>query len=482
VHGRPLLLPATGHPVIIQGGMGIGVSGWPLARAVSLTGQLGVVSGTALAHVLVRRLEADEPDPALERAMDWFPFPDVVDRVRNRYQRRRRAGRKRFSSVAMYALNLSKHLAELTVLANFVEIALAKRDHDGLVGINLLEKVALPNLPSLYGAMLAGVDYVLVGAGVPRAIPAVLDQLATHRPASLAIPVIGGDDEAVKFDPRAIGSSPQSTPLRRPYFLAIVSSDVLATVLARKSSGRVDGFVIENSVAGGHNAPPRATSALDGAGEPIYGVRDLPDLERIRALGLPFWLAGSYATPERLAEARRLGAQGVQVGTAFALCRESGIRDELKASLLRLSARGDASVRTDPRASPTGMPFKVVRLPGTLSDHAVYSQRTRRCDIGYLRRPFRTADGRVGYRCPAEPEPDFETKGGDPGDTANRMCLCNGLLATIGLGQRHASGYDEPPIVTAGRDLETIARFSDGAGTSYSAADVVARLLGGLTS
>jgi NAD(P)H-dependent flavin oxidoreductase YrpB (nitropropane dioxygenase family) len=440
-----------------------------------------VVSGTALAHVLVRRLQSEDPDPALGRAMSWFPFPEVVERVRRRYQRSQRAGGKRFSAIAMYTVDSPAHLTELTVLANFVEVALAKRDHDGVVGINLLEKVALPNLPSLYGAMLAGVDYVLMGAGVPRAIPAVLDQLALHQPTQLAVPVTGGGDETVRFDPGALAGGARLPPLQRPHFLAIVSSDVLATVLARKASGRVDGFVVESSVAGGHNAPPR-DAASDATGEPVYGARDLPDLGRLRALGLPFWLAGSYATPERLAEARRLGAQGVQVGTAFALCRESGIRDELKSSMLRLSARGDVAVRTDPRASPTGMPFKVVGLPGTLSDDAVYAQRTRRCDVGYLRRPFRDADGRVGYRCPAEPERTFEDKGGDPADATRRMCLCNGLLSTIGLGQRRASGYEEPALVTAGHDLRTIARFSDGTGASYSAADVIARLLTGLAS
>ncbi|HLK93214.1 MAG TPA: nitronate monooxygenase [Polyangia bacterium] len=461
--------------------MGIGVSGWQLARAVSMTGQLGVVSGTALAHVLVRRLEIDNPDPALEAAMGWFPFPDVVERVRRRYLRPHRAGRKRFSSIPMHSLSPPAHLTELTVLASFVEVALAKRDHGGLVGINLLEKVTVPNLPSLYGAMLAGVDYVLMGAGVPRAIPAVLDQLATHQAASLAVSVIGGGHESLRFDPGVLAGGVDLPPLPRPYFLAIVSSDVLATVLARKSSGRVDGFVVEGPEAGGHNAPPRATAATGPNGDPLYGARDLPDLGRIRALGLPFWLAGSYATPERLAEARRLGAHGVQVGTAFALCRESGMRDDLKASLLRLSAQGDVAVRTDPRASPTGMPFKVVRLSGTLSDGAIYAERKRRCDVGYLRQPFRTADGRVGYRCPAEPERDFQAKGGEPADAANRMCLCNGLLATIGLGQRHASGYDEPPVATAGQDLRTIARFSDGSGSPYSAADVVTRLLTAIT-
>ena len=37
------------RPTIIQGGMGAAISNWRLARAVAKEGQLGVVSGTALA-------------------------------------------------------------------------------------------------------------------------------------------------------------------------------------------------------------------------------------------------------------------------------------------------------------------------------------------------------------------------------------------------------------------------------------------------
>jgi len=47
--------PTRRLPVIIQGGMGVGVSSWWLAQAVARTGQLGVVSGTALDAVLARR-------------------------------------------------------------------------------------------------------------------------------------------------------------------------------------------------------------------------------------------------------------------------------------------------------------------------------------------------------------------------------------------------------------------------------------------
>src|SRR5512139_2918445 len=73
------------HPVIIQGGMGVAVSGWPLARAVSRLGQLGVVSGTALAVVLARRLQLGGPGGELRHALAQFPFPRMADRILRDY-------------------------------------------------------------------------------------------------------------------------------------------------------------------------------------------------------------------------------------------------------------------------------------------------------------------------------------------------------------------------------------------------------------
>ena len=47
---------------IIQGGMGVAISGWRLAAAVGcLPGCLGVVSGTAIDTVLARRLQDGDP-------------------------------------------------------------------------------------------------------------------------------------------------------------------------------------------------------------------------------------------------------------------------------------------------------------------------------------------------------------------------------------------------------------------------------------
>jgi NAD(P)H-dependent flavin oxidoreductase YrpB (nitropropane dioxygenase family) len=65
--------PGGRPPVIIQGGMGVGVSGWRLAQAVAATGQLGVVSGVALDAVLARRLQRGDPDGQVRRALACFP-------------------------------------------------------------------------------------------------------------------------------------------------------------------------------------------------------------------------------------------------------------------------------------------------------------------------------------------------------------------------------------------------------------------------
>ena len=56
------------------------------------------------------------------------------------------------------------------------------------------------------------------------------------------------------------------------------------------------------------NAPPRGGMQLNEHGEPVYGPRDAPNLETIRNLGLPFWLAGSYSTPDKFREAVAAGA------------------------------------------------------------------------------------------------------------------------------------------------------------------------------
>jgi NAD(P)H-dependent flavin oxidoreductase YrpB (nitropropane dioxygenase family) len=469
------------HPKIIQGGMGAGVSNWQLARAVSKTGQLGVVSGTALAVILARRLQIGDPGGQMRHALEKFPVPGVAVKIlANHFIPGGKSASAPFKLTSLPGRQLNPDLLALTVAANFVEVFLAKEGHDGLVGINFLEKIQFPTLPSIFGAMLAGVDYVLMGAGIPRWIPGVLDRFARGEAAELKIDFEGGlpgEEFLSKFDPADFcgGKSPL---LKRPDFLGIVASATLAITLARKSNGQVNGFVVEGETAGGHNAPPRGALQLNAEGEPIYGARDVVDLEKIRELNLPFWLAGSYGAPGKLAEALNLGAAGIQVGTAFAFCAESGIAPEIKQQVFQLSRAGTLRVFTDPLASPTGFPFKVVQLPGTLSDTKSVPLRKRLCDLGYLRRAYRKPDGTTGYRCPAEPIEDFIRKGGTLQETVGRECVCNGLTATIGLAQLSAENVFDLPLVTAGNEVANVARFLQPGCDSYSAADVVRLLLG----
>lgn len=462
-------------PPIIQGGMGVAVSNWVLARAVALRGQLGVVSGTCLDSVLVRRLQDGDAGGEVRRAMEEFPIEGAGAAVEREWLRPEgRAPQEPYKPLPMQRLVPSRARQLLTMVASFVEVRLAKARHEGPVGVNLLTKVQLPTLASLYGTMLAGVDYVLMGAGIPREIPGALDRLARHEPATLRLEVEGrnGDGpDLAHLDPGEFWNGARP-PLKRPWFLPIVASNLLARMLARKANGRVDGFVVEGPTAGGHNAPPRGQPTFDGRGQPVYGQRDVVDLAEMRELGLPFWIAGSVGSPEGLARARDAGAAGIQVGTLFAFCEESGIEPALRREVLAAAARGEVEVHTDPRASPTGYPFKVVRANGGRTP-----ERERVCDMGYLRTPYVKPDGGIGFRCAAEPVETYVAKGGAREDTDGRRCLCNALFANVGLGQVRGDGLREPPLLTAGDDLEGIARFLRGR-TRYTAGDVIDYLLG----
>ncbi len=245
--------------------MGIAVSDWRLARSVSMQGQMGVVSGTALDVVLARRLQLGDPGGHLRRALGVFPFEEIAERVLDQYFiAGGKSAKAPFKSVSLMVTEPTEAQLELLVVANFVEV-----------------------------------------------------------------------------------------------FLAIVASTTLAVMLAKKSTGRVDGFVVEGHRAGGHNASPRGALRTNSRGEPIYGERDEVDLSAFRKLGLPFWLAGSYGTPEKLAKALAEGAEGIQIGTAFAFCEESGTGAAIKRKVIHESRNGTTDVFTDPAASPTGFPFKV---------------------------------------------------------------------------------------------------------------------------
>ena len=82
----------------------------------------------------------------------------------------------------------------------------------------------------------------------------------------------------------------------------------------------------------------------------------------------------------------------------------------------------------------------------------------------------------MGYRCASEPVDAYVKKGGSEAETAGRECLCNGLMANIGLPQLRDGGVLEPPLLTSGDDLLAIASFLAGR-TRYHASDVIDALL-----
>ncbi len=470
-------------PKIIQGGMGIGVSNWHLAKAVSVTGELGVVSGTALDQVLARRLQDGDLAGDVRRALASFPFPRMAQRVLDAFfvEGGKQAGSP-YKISGLLCLKNSKWFDELCIVANYVEVYLAREGHTNPVGINYLEKIQLPHLPSLYGALLGGVAVVIVGAGIPLEFSKVLDRMVRHEDSEYTLNVHGAlptTDCRKYFNPADFIEEGIAVPeLDKPKFLPIISADSLATMLLRKSEGAVDGFVVETSIAGGHNAPPRGKMIFSETGEPVYGPRDICNLEKLREIGLPFWLGGGFGSPEGLKRALAEGAAGIQVGTDFALCRESGVAPELRHKLIELVLSGQAKVFTDPRVSPAGFPFKVAQVEGTVFDKELDSRRIKVCDLGYLREAYQRADGEIGFRCPAEPDAAFIAKGGNPENIAGRTCICNSLFATIGLGQSYPDGSSAIPVVTLGDDFPKVARLCKAGSPDYTAADVVRYLRG----
>jgi len=514
---------------LIQGGMGAYVSNWRMAKTVAMERPgitAGTVSGTGLDVVYVRLLQLGDPGGHVRRALAAFDaqfgiaighkisdryfiaggksptarFKNAPKQVVRAAKRPPVASRLDGSDIIPLpgeqadpvALALDEEIVELLIATGFAEVWLAKEGHAGNIFINFLHKIELPLIYAIYGAMLAGVDGIIVGAGNPDGLPAVCSRLANHEAVTHDLSVLyreAGEVFYIPFDPRRVADGKLAQhPLRRPAFLAIVSLDNLVKALAQSPSGAPDGFIIEHHTAGGHNAGPQGPLKKDGKGQPIYGAEDEPDLQAIRQVGLPFWLAGGYGSHEKLQQALAAGATGVQVGTVFALTEESGMKSTYRSAILNELKKGtdDAALVQTTLVSPTGFPFKVVQLSGTLADEAVYAARRRVCDLGLLQQrglSKAAVDGtrQLFHRCPAAPVEDFVNKRGLQRNTEGRRCLCNGLLSCVGLGQvgkQNGELLEEPAIVTLGNHLDGIRRLSRHGQTPYWVRDVVNDILG----
>lgn len=476
-------------PLIIQGGMGVWISSSHLARTVAQTSEeigipmLGVTSLTGIGIIFSHRLQ-DGDEAALE-LLNQFPIPEIRDQVLREWGADvvKPAGYRykptpRLSDFSHPNKERRNSAIYLTLVASNAAVWEAKQGHSGKIGLNLLEKIQIPHLVELYGAMLAGVDDVIMGAGIPLQIPGILDSFSENRPASYKLDVAKATREyRMGFDPAEFIPPSYLKELKRPDFLAVVSYNLVAKLLATKASGYVNGFIIEGHTAGGHNANPRGKLIRDEAGEPIYGEKDKIDLDQIKELGRPFWLAGSYASPQKLQEALRLGAVGVQVGTIFECSDESGLREKDKASLKKAAFNGTLQVKAA-STSPTGFLFQEALLAGTIADPAVYEKRPRNCSIGYLVTPYEISPGTLGHRCASEPIKAYVAKGGDAKDAEGMHCICNGLIAGSGFGLAADYGRkEEPSVVTAGKDFSFIPHLLKHEDDSYTVKDAALYML-----
>ena len=117
----------------------------------------------------------------------------------------------------------------------------------------------------------------------------------------------------------------------------VVSSSRFA---AKCEEAGVDAVVAEGFEAGGHNGREETTTLCL-----IPAVR--------RATTLPLIAAGGIATGEAIAAVEALGAEGVQIGTRFALTKESSAHDNFKQLCLSLE-EGDTKLLLK-KLSPTRM-------------------------------------------------------------------------------------------------------------------------------
>ncbi len=482
---------AFDFPELIQAGMGVNISNENLAREAATAGEklgkkvMGTVSGTGIAIIMARRLQKGDQGGYIRKALADFPIPEMRDEfLKDWFRGIGVRDDEPFKEVPMVNMEPGKKVQRALICANYALVKMAKEGHDNPIGINYLEKIQTPRLYELFGAMLAGVDYVLMGAGIPRQVPGVLDRLANLEEANYYIDVEGAKPNEFLIRLNPLDVIPERyverirDQIKRPRFLAIISSNVLAEVLVdpKRSTGKVDGFIVEAPIAGGHNAPPRDKNQFNERGEPVYGKKDEVDFAKLAKLGLPFYIAGGYASPEKLQEAKKLEAQGIQVGSIFAMSEESGLRYDIRKELTRLAFKGLLKVFTDSRGSPSGFPFKVAELPSTLYEEKLYNLRERVCDIGYLRHAYKHKSGVVAFRCPSEDKAKYLAKGGKLEDTEGRKCLCNALIAAADFPQLY-DGVRELPIVTLGDDYSFIRRLISSEGQSYSAWDVVNYLL-----
>lgn len=170
---------------------------------------------------------------------------------------------------------------------------------------------------------------------------------ATEKPFGVNVPLMYPEidtlmnilvEEGVKIVFTSAGSPKKWTPFLKEHGITVVHV-VSSSLFAKKcEEAGVDAIVAEGFEAGGHNGREETTTLCL-----IPAVR--------RATSLPLIAAGGIATGDAMLATFALGAEGVQVGTRFALTAESSAHDNFKQLCLNLS-EGDTKLLLK-KLSPT---------------------------------------------------------------------------------------------------------------------------------
>ena len=156
---------------------------------------------------------------------------------------------------------------------------------------------------------------------------------ATDKPFGINVPLLYPEmetiidiiiSEKVPIVFTSAGNPAKWTPLLKSHGIT-VAHVVSSSKFARKcEEAGVDAVVAEGFEAGGHNGREETTTMCL-----IPAVR--------QAISLPLIAAGGIASGEAIAAVMALGAEGVQIGTRFALSAESSAHDNFKNLCLTLN-------------------------------------------------------------------------------------------------------------------------------------------------
>jgi nitronate monooxygenase len=341
IKGKKIRLP------IIQGGMGVGVSLYPLASAVAKEGGLGIVSSACLDRLVSKRTG------------------------------------KRYNAYE----------------AAYEEVSLAKAE-GGYAGINIMGALVRDYNDSVRGAIDAGADAIISGAGLPLTLPAI--------------------------------QPPRDTAL-----IPIVSSARALELICKKWERlgyRPDAAVLEGPLAGGHlgfkiDQIELETNKLENL---FPAVKDMA----IKYGDFPIIVAGGIYTHEDIVRFLKMGADGVQMGTRFLATNESSATPQYKQAVVGAEEE-DIIVAHDP-GSPCGLPFRIIKQsPMYMS--ALKRLRPPKCDKGYVL--LKDNEGKFTI-CPAKESNE------------HHFCICNGLLSSAGYNPDK-----EEPLYTVGTNAARVERI-----------------------